>query len=93
MHVGQVAGLVVHPAPSPPLSPPADRSKPGAAAAREERECWIRDKYLRHVFLSTLEADGSEQAHDLSPHQRLYDAAQSNTIIEVRQAGRLIDYY
>lgn len=66
---------------------PADRSKPGAAAAREERECWIRDKYLRHVFLSTFEADGSEQAHDLSPHQRLYDAAQTNTIIEVRQAA------
>ena len=57
---------------------PANRTKPAAGAAREEREAWIRDKYLGRAFVNQEELATEEEEEN--PDAILYTAARKGDV-------------
>jgi len=57
---------------------PANRTKPAAGAAWEEREAWIRDKYLGRAFVNQEELATEEEEED--PDAILYTAARKGDV-------------
>lgn len=51
---------------------PPGRSKPGVNATREEREAWIRDKYIKRRFIEPWDGE--------NPSALLYEAARTGDL-------------
>lgn len=57
---------------------PTDRIKPASGASREEREAWIRDKYVWKAFVNQEELATDEDEED--PDAILYTAARKGDV-------------
>lgn len=64
---------------------PATRSKPAEGAAREEREAWIRDKYIGRAFVDPCELATEEDEED--PDAILYAAARKDDVARMSWAS------